>query len=245
MQVVILAGGLGTRLSEETSLIPKPMVRIGGVPILIHIMQIFHSFGHTDFIISAGYKADHIRRYFMDKQRIIDSLGWNLAVVDTGLQTGTLGRISKLKNVLEKTFWVTYGDGLATVNLDDILKFHVGKRSIATLTAVRPPARFGSLEISDGIVTSFREKNPQDVGWINGGFMLMPKSAFSALEDEKASLEGTLLTNLSNSGLLSAFQHKGWWHPMDTLRDKNELEELFKKQPELWMREYEVLRRFC
>lgn len=168
MQVVILAGGFGTRLSEETDLIPKPMVRIGNIPILQHIMDFYSKFGHTDFVIALGYKAEVIKEYF----ELVDNPGWNINLVDTGLETSTGGRIKKLENELDDEFLMTYGDGLSNVNIEHLLDHHQRFGKLATVTAVRPPARFGTIEISNGVVTKFAEKAPQDAGWINGGFFL-------------------------------------------------------------------------
>jgi glucose-1-phosphate cytidylyltransferase len=166
MQVVILAGGFGTRLSEETDLIPKPMVRIGDIPILHHIMNYYSAFGHKDFVVALGYKANVIIEYFETTK----NLELNINLVDTGLETSTGGRIKMLEDILDNEFMLTYGDGLSNVNIDELLEHHRRFGKIATVTAVRPPARFGTIETSNGIVTKFAEKDPQDAGWINGGF---------------------------------------------------------------------------
>ena len=199
MQVVILAGGFGTRLSEETDLIPKPMVRVGDIPILHHIINYYAKFGHREFVLALGYKAEIVEDYF--KRRKV--FNCNVLSVDTGLDTSTGGRIKKLERYLDNEFMLTYGDGLSNVDLDSLLRHHHQFGKIATVTAVRPPARFGSIEISDGKVTKFAEKDPQDVGWIN--------------ED------------------LSAYEHRGWWQPMDTLRDKRTLEALWNKGDAPWL----------
>jgi glucose-1-phosphate cytidylyltransferase len=231
MQVVILAGGFGTRLSEETDLIPKPMVRIGNIPILHHIMEFYSKFGHKDFVIALGYKAEVIEEYFKNS----DYSKWNIKLVDTGLETSTAGRIKKLEDLLEGQFMLTYGDGLANLNIDQLLAHHNRFNKIATVTAVRPPARFGTIEISNGLVTRFAEKDPQDAGWINGGFFCLEKEVCSYILDSAVSFESEPLNNLVSAGELSAFQHHGWWQPMDTLRDKRSLESLWERGEAPWL----------
>jgi glucose-1-phosphate cytidylyltransferase len=231
MQVVILAGGFGTRLSEETDLIPKPMVRIGNIPILHHIMEFYSKFGHKDFVIALGYKAEVIEEYFKNS----DHSKWNIKLVDTGLETSTAGRIKKLEDLLEGQFMLTYGDGLANLNIDQLLDHHNRFNKIATVTAVRPPARFGTIEISNGLVTRFAEKDPQDAGWINGGFFCLEKEVCSYILDSAVSFESEPLNNLVSAGELSAFQHHGWWQPMDTLRDKRSLESLWERGEAPWL----------
>jgi glucose-1-phosphate cytidylyltransferase len=231
MQVVILAGGFGTRLSEETDLIPKPMVRIGNIPILHHIMEFYSKFGHKDFVIALGYKAEVIEEYFKNS----DYSKWNIKLVDTGLETSTAGRIKKLENLLEGQFMLTYGDGLANLNIDQLLDHHNRFNKIATVTAVRPPARFGTIEISNGLVTRFAEKDPQDAGWINGGFFCLEKEVCSYILDSAVSFESEPLNKLVSAGELSAFEHHGWWQPMDTLRDKRSLESLWEKGGAPWL----------
>ena len=202
MQVVILAGGFGTRLSEETDLIPKPMVRIGNIPILHHIMEFYSKFGHKDFVIALGYKAEVIEEYFKNS----DYSKWNIKLVDTGLETSTAGRIKKLENLLEGQFMLTYGDGLANLNIDQLLDHHNRFNKIATVTAVRPPARFGTIEISNGLVTRFAEKDPQDAGWINGGFFCLEKEVCSYILDSAVSFEFEPLNKIVSAGELSAFE---------------------------------------
>ena len=231
MQVVILAGGFGTRLSEETDLIPKPMVRIGNIPILHHIMEFYSKFGHKDFVIALGYKAEVIEEYFKNS----DFSKWNIKLVDTGLETPTAGRIKKLEDLLEGQFMLTYGDGLANLNIDQLLDHHKRFNKIATVTAVRPPARFGPIEISNGLVTRFAEKDPQDAGWINGGFFCLEKEVCSYILDSAVSFESEPLNNLVSAGELSAFEHYGWWQPMDTLRDKRSLESLWERGDAPWL----------
>jgi glucose-1-phosphate cytidylyltransferase len=233
MQVVILAGGFGTRLSEETDLIPKPMVRIGNIPILQHIMNFYSKFGHNDFVIALGYKAEVIEEYFAS----IDTPGWNLRLIDTGLETSTGGRIKKLENILDDQFMLTYGDGLSNVNLNYLLEHHERFNKIATVTAVRPPARFGTIEISNGVVTKFAEKDPQDAGWINGGFFCLNKKVCSFITDSTTSFESEPLNHLVAIEELTAYEHQGWWQPMDTLRDKRSLESLWEKGEAPWLQQ--------
>ena len=231
VQVVILAGGFGTRLSEETDLIPKPMVRIGGLPILQHIINFYSRFGHKDFVIALGYKAEVIIEYFKSNE----NFGLDIKLVDTGLETSTGGRIKKLKDILADEFMLTYGDGLSNVNIDELLDHHKKFGKIATVTAVRPPARFGTIEISNGIVTKFAEKDPQDAGWINGGFFCLNKKVCEYISDLTISFESEPLRQLVGIQELTAFEHNGWWQPMDTLRDKRTLESIWDKGDAPWL----------
>ena len=231
MQVVILAGGFGTRLSEETDLIPKPMVRIGSIPILEHIMNFYSGFGHKDFVVALGYKADAIIQHF----ETIKNSEFNVKLVDTGLDTSTGGRIKKLVDVLDDEFMLTYGDGLSNVNIDHLLEHHRRFGKIATVTAVRPPARFGTIEISNGVVTKFAEKDPQDAGWINGGFFCLNKKVCDFISDSTTSFESEPLANLVKIQELTAFEHNGFWQPMDTLRDKRTLESIWDKGDAPWL----------
>jgi glucose-1-phosphate cytidylyltransferase len=231
MQVVILAGGLGTRLSEETDLIPKPMVRLGDIPILHHIMNYFTKFGHDEFLIAAGYKADIIKDY-------CSSINYsdNVTVVDTGLDLSTGGRIAFLADYLKGEFLLTYGDGLSDVNLDELIKFHNRHGSLISVTAVRPPARFGVLEINqEKIVTKFAENEQSDVGWINGGFFCCNKKILNYISDLKDPFENLPLKRLVKDGQLSAYEHDGWWQPMDTLREKRILENLLISGKAPWL----------
>ena len=230
MQVVILAGGFGTRLSEETDLIPKPMVKIGDIPILHHIMNYYSEFGHTDFVIALGYKAEVIHDYFA---RVKNS-HWNVNLVDTGLNTSTGGRIKKLESQLHDEFMLTYGDGLSNVNLHHLLAHHERFGKLATVTAVRPPARFGTIEISNGMVSKFAEKDPQDAGWINGGFFCLNRKICEFISDSTTSFESEPLNHLVSIKELTAYEHHGWWQPMDTLRDKRTLQELWEKGTAPW-----------
>jgi glucose-1-phosphate cytidylyltransferase len=230
MQVVILAGGFGTRLSEETDSIPKPMVRIGGIPILQHIMNYYSSFGHKDFVIALGYKAEVVQDYFEN----FPKNDWNLTLEDTGLETSTGGRIKSLEHRLDDEFMLTYGDGLSNVNIEQLLEHHKRFGKLATVTAVRPPARFGTIEISNSLVTKFAEKDPQDAGWINGGFFCLNKKVCSFIRDSTTSFESEPLNQLVALEQLTAFEHHGWWQPMDTLRDKRDLESIWNKGNAPW-----------
>jgi glucose-1-phosphate cytidylyltransferase len=231
MQVVILAGGFGTRISEETDLIPKPMVRIGNVPILQHIMNFYSSFGHKDFVVALGYKAEVIVEYFETNR----NSELNIKLVDTGLDTSTGGRIKLLENQLDEEFMLTYGDGLSNVNIDALLNHHKRFGKIATVTAVRPPARFGTIETSNGIVTKFAEKDPQDSGWINGGFFCLNRKVCEYISDSTTSFESEPLNHLVQIQELAAYEHHGWWQPMDTLRDKRTLEAIWEKGDAPWL----------
>jgi glucose-1-phosphate cytidylyltransferase len=231
MQVVILAGGLGTRLAEETDLIPKPMVKIGNIPILLHIMNFYSSFGHKDFMVALGYKSEVIIEYFENNK----NSKLNITLVDTGLDTSTGGRIKLLEDQLDDEFMLTYGDGLSNVNIDDLIEHHKRFGKIATVTAVRPPARFGTIETSNGVVTKFAEKDPQDAGWINGGFFCLNKKVCNFILDSSTSFESEPLNHLVKIQELSAYEHHGWWQPMDTLRDKRALESIWDKGDAPWL----------
>jgi len=230
MQVVILAGGFGTRLSEETDSIPKPMVRIGGIPILQHIMNYYSSFGHNDFVVALGYKAEVVQNYFEN----FPKSNWNLTLEDTGLETSTGGRIKRLEHQLDDEFMLTYGDGLSNVNIEQLLEHHKRFGKLATVTAVRPPARFGTIEISNSLVTKFAEKDPQDAGWINGGFFCLNRKVCSFISDSTTSFESEPLNQLVALEQLTAFEHHGWWQPMDTLRDKRTLESIWNQGNAPW-----------
>lgn len=224
MKVVILAGGKGSRLSEYTKKIPKPMVKIKGIPIIVHIMKIYAKFGYKDFIIAAGFKSKIIKNFF--KKKILD---WKIEVVNTGLNSMTGGRVRRLKSILKNNkFFLTYGDGVANINLKKLLKFHIRCKSTVTLTAVRPPARFGAIKIKGKKVSIFREKSILDQGWINGGFFVVEPSIFKYLKNDQTVLENHPLTKLGKERKLFAFKHKSFWYCMDTIRDKEILEKKFK-----------------
>ena len=231
MKVVILAGGHGTRISEESHLKPKPMIEIGGMPILWHIMKIYSEYNIKDFIICCGYKGDIIKEYF-DK---IDHSSWNVEFVDTGLNTMTGGRIKRIQDHIDDTFCLTYGDGLSDVNINNLISFHKEKKSLGTLTAIHPPEKFGVLTLSDYHVTKFSEKHTGESSWINGGFFVFEPELFDYLQDgDSTILEKKPLENLATEKKLSAFKHTGFWHPMDTLRDKNHLENLWNTKKAPW-----------
>ena len=220
MKVVILAGGKGTRLAEFTKKIPKPMVKVKKKPIIFHIMKLFAKYGYKDFIVAAGYKQSFINEYF--KKRKFD---WNVKVVDTGLNSMTGGRIKRLQKYLKKDkFFLTYGDGISNVNIKKLLEFHNKAKGLATLTAVRPPARFGAIKISGKRVSIFREKSSLDVGWINGGFFVFEPEIFKFIKSDNTILEKEPLTRLGSQKKLSAFKHHGFWYCMDTIRDKEIIE---------------------
>lgn len=234
MKVIILAGGLGTRISEETNDKPKPMVLINGKPILWHLMNIFAVQGFDDFVIACGYKGEVIKDWADTQSR---NSGWKIHALDTGLDTQTGGRIKKCMEFIgnEKVF-ATYGDGLANVNLKSLIQIYETTDSLASLTAVRPPARFGSLDLDGNQVRHFGEKNQSDVGWINGGFFLLDPKVREYIADYSEPFETGALPRLVKSNKLTAFLHNGFWQPMDTLREKNDLEQLAKQKLPPWLR---------
>jgi glucose-1-phosphate cytidylyltransferase len=253
MKVVILAGGRGSRLSEETRLVPKPMVEIGGVPMLLHVMRIYAGFGLKDFIIACGYKGHVIKEYFRNfatvnsdwtinlrdgniRMASSQAPDWNVTLVDTGLDTQTGGRIKRLTGHLkDETFMVTYGDGVADIDINALIATHRRGKRLATVTAVRPPARFGSLAMEGDLVTDFSEKAQAHAGWINGGFQLFEPAVLGKISGDKAMLEMDLLEKLAEEGQLTAYRHEGFWHPMDTLRDKELLEGLWNHGDAPWV----------
>ena len=230
MKAVILAGGYGTRISEESHLIPKPMIEIGGKPILWHIMKIYSTYKIDDFIICLGYKGEKIKEYFGQ----FDSELWNIQLIDTGVDSMTGGRLKRVQDKIDNTFCVTYGDGLSDVNLNDLILFHKEKRSLATLTAIHPPERFGVLNLSGDYVTEFHEKHAGESSWINGGFFVLEPEIFDYLQDDSTVFEKTPLETLAKEQKLTAFKHNGFWHPMDTQRDKNHLEKLWTSGKAPW-----------
>jgi len=231
MKVVILCGGLGTRLSEETKKIPKPMVKIGNKPMIVHIMERYAKYNYKDFILALGYKKNIIIDYFK-KNKFKD---WNIKLVDTGLNSLTGTRLLKLKNHLneEKSFFLTYGDGISNVNLKKLLEFHKKKNKVATLTAVKPPARFGELFLKNNVVKNFEEKNQINSGWINGGFFVFTNEIFRFIP-KQCMLEREPIRKLTNKKELIAFKHNGFWQCMDTLRDKKLLCKLWKSKKNKW-----------
>ena len=229
MKVVILAGGLGTRLSEYTKTIPKPMVKLSGKPILHYIMKHYANYGHNEFYIALGYKGKIIKEYF---KKHFKNSNWKINLIDTGLKTMTGGRVKKLKKYLgDEDFLMTYGDGLSDVNLKKLVSFHKkNKKALVTMTAVRPPARFGSIKIKGDKVKIFREKSKIDEGWINGGFFIINPKFIDNIEKSSTYLEKSPLEKIAKKNQLFAFKHKGFWQCMDTKRDKDYLEQLLKKK---------------
>jgi glucose-1-phosphate cytidylyltransferase len=225
MKVVILAGGFGTRLAEYTKIIPKPMINIGGEPMLLHIMKLYAKYGFKDFYIALGYKGKMIKKFF--NKKLFD---WDIKLIETGRNTMTGGRLKRLKKYIgNETFMMTYGDGLSNVNLKKLLKFHKKNKKLVTLTAVRPPARFGAIKIKNNYVNYFKEKSKLDEGWINGGFFVMEPKFLNLIKGDKTYLERDPLEKISKKKQLTAFKHKGFWQCMDTKRDRDQLETLFKK----------------
>lgn len=244
MKTIILAGGFGTRLSEETELRPKPMVEVGGRPILWHIMKIYAAYGFNEFILALGYKADYVKKYFLEYTSYAGNLSlhirdgksnivqreqdeWSIHLEDTGLDTMTGGRVKKLSSWIDDTFMITYGDGVANINLQELIAFHKKQGKLATITAVRPPARFGGLLMENGIVTEFVEKSQSNSGWINGGFMVCEPEIINMIKNSNSSLEYELLEELAAQQQLAAYTHDGFWQCMDTLRDLKYLEKLW------------------
>ena len=225
MKVVILAGGLGTRISEYTKSIPKPMIKAGKFPLLLHIMKHYSSFGYKDFYIALGYKGRVIKEYFKKKK-----FNWNINLINTGQNTMTGGRLKRLKKYLgNEDFFLTYGDGLSNVNLKKLLKFHKKNKKLVTLTAVRPPARFGAIKIKSNLVNYFKEKSKMDEGWINGGFFVMNAKFLNFIKNSQTFLEKEPLERATKQKQLAAFKHRGFWQCMDTKRDKDKLDEILKK----------------
>ena len=230
MKAVILAGGYGTRISEESNIIPKPLIEIGGKPILWHIMKIYSAYKIDDFIICLGYKGEKIKEYFEQ----FDSKLWNIQLIDTGLDTMTGGRLKRIQDKIDDTFCMTYGDGVSNINLNNLVTFHKEKKSLATLTAIHPPERFGVLNLSGDYVTEFHEKHTGESSWINGGFFVFEPEIFDYLQNDSTVLERAPLETLAKEQKLSAFKHNGFWHPMDTLRDKKHLEDLWTSEKAPW-----------
>ena len=230
MKAVILAGGYGTRFGEETHLKPKPMIEIGGKPILWHILKIYSAHKINEFVICCGYKGNVIKEYFSK----FDSALWNIELVDTGIDTMTGGRIKRIQNHIDDTFCLTYGDGLSDVDINSLISFHKEKKSLATLTAIHPPERFGVLELSEEYVTEFHEKHRGQSSWINGGFFVFEPEIFDYINDDTTILERAPLETLAKEKKLTAFKHNGFWHSMDTLRDKNNLENLWSSKKAPW-----------
>ena len=230
MKCVILAGGYGSRITEESYLKPKPMIEIGAKPILWHVMKIYSVHKITDFIICCGYRGNVIKEYFSK----FNSSLWNIQLVDTGEDTMTGGRLKRIQDRIDDTFCVTYGDGLSDVDINNLISFHKEKKSLATLTAVHPPERFGVLNLSEDYVTEFHEKFSGESSWVNGGFFVFEPEIFDYIQDDRTILERAPLETLAKEHKLTAFKHDGFWHPMDTLRDKNRLEKLWSSEKAPW-----------
>ena len=254
MKCVILAGGLGTRISEESHLKPKPMIEIGGRPIIWHIMKIYSSYGINDFIVCLGYKGYVIKEYFanyflhmsdvtidMEHNKMeVHQKGaepWRVTLLDTGEETQTGGRLKRVAGYLgEEDFCFTYGDGVADVNIPELIAFHKSNKVKATMTAVQPPGRFGALVLKDHLITSFREKPKGDGGWINGGFFVLSPKVIDYIVGDTSVWEREPLEGLATDHQLAAYFHRGFWQPMDTLRDKGHLEELWASGTPPWKR---------
>ena len=254
MKVVILAGGYGTRISEESVLKPKPMIEIGGHPILWHIMKLYSYYGYNDFIICAGYKANIIKEYFANYYLYNSDVTfdfsknnsltihknvaepWKVTIVDTGLDTMTGGRIKRVKDYIgNETFMLTYGDGVCDVNINELEKYHKSHGKLATLTAIQPDGRFGLLDIGNNdIIREFSEKKKEEGGWINGGFMVLEPKVIDYIDDDTTNFEKISLEKLATEGQLMAYKHNGFWQCMDTLRDKNKLETLIAENNAPW-----------
>lgn len=252
MKVILLAGGFGTRLAEYTDMVPKPMVTVGGKPILWHIMRHYSHYGHKEFHIALGYKAEVVKDYFLNYRSLSTDFtinlhtgemtahrsnveDWMVTLVDTGIDSMTGGRVKRLRNFVgNSTFLLTYGDGLSDVNINDLIKFHRSHGKMITVTAVRPSARFGELNILGGNVTSFQEKPQMNQGWINGGFFVVEPSFIDLIAGDQTVLEQGPLESASKMGELMAYQHSGFWQCMDTKRDRDLLEDLWVKNQAPW-----------
>lgn len=252
MKVVIVAGGLGTRMSEETATRPKPLVEIGGHPVLWHIMKTYAHYGHTEFVICLGYKAESVKDYFLNYPSLADDFtvdlrdgqvtvhtrraeNWRVTLVDTGATTQTGGRLARVRDYVDGgTFLFTYGDGLADIDIGRLVSFHKQQRRLATVTAVRPPGRYGILDVSQDRVLRFREKPAAGEGWINGGYFVLEPGVFSYLAGDGTVLEREPLEGLARDSQLAAFCHSGFWRGMDTLRDVRELGDLWDRAAAPW-----------
>lgn len=251
MRTVILAGGFGSRLSEETASRPKPMVEIGGEPILWHILKHYAHYGHTEFVIALGYRGEVIKQYFAQyaalageitvrtnsgvvEREMAEVEDWTVRLVDTGLATATGGRLRRVVHLLNDTFMLTFGDGVADVDLDRLVEFHRSHGRLATITAVRPPARFGHVEIRGDVVVEFSEKPQTGEGWINGGYMVLDRRVMDYIQDDDEYLQREPMERLAADGQLMAYRHESFWQCMDTMRDRVLLEELWDSGHAPW-----------
>jgi len=253
MKTIILAGGFGTRLSEETDIKPKPMIEIGGKPMIWHIMNSYDMYGYKEFVVALGYKGEIIKKYFIDYPKVQNDLTinlktgelitqdkciqeWIVHLIDTGAKTMTGGRLLRLKHKLKgQPFMMTYGDGLSNVNIQELIKFHKSHNRIATVTVVRPIGRFGAISFKNDVVMDFEEKSKVKEGWINGGFFIFEPEIFDYLKDDMDVLEGEPMNKLVRDKQLMAYKHEGFWQCMDTLRDKRTLEELWQRGSIPWI----------
>ena len=232
MKVIILAGGFGTRLSEYTNTIPKPMVQVGKKPILHHIMQLYANYGHKDFYVALGYKGDVIKKYFNN----VNS-DWKINLIDTGTSSMTGGRVKRLQKIIgQETFMLTYGDGLSDININDLVSFHKNHGKMVTISAVRPPARFGALKLKESEVLSFKEKSQLKESWINGGFFVIEPSFFEFLSGDETVLEKDPLEKVASMKELVAFRHEGFWQCMDHKLDKDLLDEMYTQGRAPWLK---------
>ena len=252
MKVIILAGGFGTRLSEYTETIPKPMVTVGGRPILWHIMKTYAHFGHKDFHLALGYKAEIIKEYFLHYRTLnsdftvdlasgkiepheVENIDWRVTLVDTGLESMTGGRVKRMQSFIgNETFMLTYGDGVSNIDIDALVKFHKSHGKMITVSAVHPGARFGELEIKQKQVVSFQEKPQVTEGWINGGYFVCEPEFFNLIDGDQTILEHEPLEKAAAMGELMAYHHEGYWQPMDTKRERDNLEDLWKSNKAPW-----------
>ena len=228
MKVVILAGGLGTRISEYTKTMPKPMIEINKKPLICHIIDHYSKYGLEEFFIATGYKGNIIKNFFKNKYK-----NKKIHIINTGKNTMTGGRLKRLRPFLKERFLMTYGDGISNININNLIKYHKHKRKLVTLTAVRPPARFGALKIKNGKVLYFKEKSKLDESWINGGFFVIEPKFFSYIKNDKTYLEREPLEKICKMNQLNAYKHKGFWQCMDTKRDKDYLEKILKKNKKI------------
>ena len=227
MKAVILAGGYGTRISEETK--PKPLVEIGGRPIIWHIMKIYSFYGINDFIICCGYKGEKIKKYFAENNE-----NWNISCIDTGLETMTGGRLKRVQNLIDDTFCLTYGDTVNNVNIEELIRFHKKENRLATVTSCIPPQKYGVLEIKENKVISFKEKPPMEEVWVNGGFFVLEPQIFEYLENDSTIWEKEPMEGLVKNNQLSAYKHRGFYQHMDTVKEKNLLNKLWQEDKAKW-----------